>query len=181
MICRRSCVWCLPLSSLLCVRKPVFAESMRRVVRAVEASAQTAVPPLPLGGVVFSLGGIKKCPRIMEKLILDPGNPTAKPALDSLDPDGLDASGVRDIVRGMFICASMRHAVAVLEALRVNAEAGHFELVSAASWCSLKPRCNLFSLVVPSFFLFNVSHADDRCEAKIGSNVRAQAVGWIVS
>ena len=130
------------LISLLCSQQPAFAESMRRVVRAVEASAQTAIPPLPLGGVVFSLGGIKKCPRIIEKIILDPRNPTAKPALDSLEPNGLDASGILDIVRGMFICASMRHAVAVIEALRVSAETGHFELVSGFYWPNLISLCH---------------------------------------
>ncbi len=116
-----------------------FDDRMTQVQSAVDAqAASSSVDPLPLGGVVWSVGDVKKCPRIMEKLVFataDGDDQLSDKALATLDTDVLRAGTVLDTVRGMFICASMRHAVAVLQQLQTNAKFGHFKIVRCAGLC----------------------------------------------
>ena len=59
---------------------------------------------------------LKKAQRIVEKLSFDPEQrerALARPCR----AESLDASGMLDTVRGMFVCSSMEHALAVLRLL----------------------------------------------------------------
>jgi hypothetical protein len=101
---------------------PSFHAAMAGVV--VELNRQRRV--LPVGGVVYKPAAIKKAARIVEKLVLDPTQASARTARDA---DLLDARGVLDTVRGMFVCNTMAHAVELLSLLAERARAGAFEFV----------------------------------------------------
>ena len=88
---------------------PVFDALMTSVAN--EARRGDAALGISPGGVSWELGPLKKVQRVIEKLSLDP---TQRTALDTLDADALDASGVLDTVRGMMTCNSMAHALLVL-------------------------------------------------------------------
>ena len=64
--------------------------------------------------------------RIIEKLCLDPAQ---RKVFETLLAETLDAKGTLDTVRGMFVCATMGHAVAVLEGLVGLAERGAITLL----------------------------------------------------
>ncbi len=81
---------------------------------------------VPVGGVAYKPAALKRATRIVEKLSLDMEQAAARAARDIA---GLDASGVLDVVRGMFVCSSMQHALQLLTELAVRAKAGAFELV----------------------------------------------------
>ena len=67
------------------------------------------------GGVRWKPAPLKKLVRILEKLCF---LPQSRDALDSGQVSVLDAGGMLDIVRGMFLCSTMQHAGEVLNELR---------------------------------------------------------------
>ena len=90
-----------------------FNELMKEVAAAGNAGVDGQVPP---GGVSWQPAPLKKAQRIVEKLSFDPAQRErvlARPCR----AEALDASGMLDTVRGMFVCNSMEHALAVLRLL----------------------------------------------------------------
>ena len=90
-----------------------FNELMKEVAAAGNAGIDGQVPP---GGVSWQPAPLKKAQRIVEKLSFDPAQRErvlARPCR----AEALDASGMLDTVRGMFVCNSMEHALAVLRLL----------------------------------------------------------------
>jgi len=88
---------------------PRFDELMSGVEQ--EANLGDAELDVSPGGVEWGVGPLKRAGRVVEKLVLDPAG---REALDSADPTALDASGICDTVRGMFLCNTMAHAHLVL-------------------------------------------------------------------
>eukprot|EP00750_Incisomonas_marina_P006432 INCI14550.2.p1 GENE.INCI14550.2~~INCI14550.2.p1 ORF type:complete len:1278 (-),score=175.31 INCI14550.2:2597-6430(-) len=76
---------------------------------------------LPYGGVQWRVAPLKRVARVVEKLALDR---TQRRALETADPSRLDASNILDMARGMFTCATMGHALALLHALKLVADSG---------------------------------------------------------
>ena len=94
---------------------------------------------------------LKRTARIVEKLCLDPSQ---KEALETLEAESLDASGMLDTVRGMFECATMEHAVEVMRALVALADEGkialkrsknRFSRPSAGGWMDCRVKFKLGS------------------------------------
>ncbi len=123
---------------------PSFHVAMDAVVAGVNGARKVAV-----GGVVYKPAPLKKATRIVEKLLMDPVQQlllTAPPPPPPPPPEArcappavirrrdakagtLDASGLLDTVRGMFVCSTMAHAVELLKRLAAHARAGVFELL----------------------------------------------------
>jgi hypothetical protein len=100
---------------------PAFHAAMAVVVAEVNGARM-----VPVGGLVYKPAPLKEATRILEKLSLDPGQAQARVARDV---GALDASGILDAVRGMFVCSTMMHAVELLKRLAAHAKADAFELV----------------------------------------------------
>ena len=101
------------LTKLSVKAQPLFNGLMAAVGAAANAGVGGQVPP---GGVGWQPAPLKKAQRIVEKLSFDPEQRErvlARPCR----AESLDASGMLDTVRGMFVCSSMEHALAVLRLL----------------------------------------------------------------
>ena len=92
-----------------------FDEYMRKVRD--QAEQMGGLPP---GGIEWNLAPLKRMMRVVEKLCLA-ADERQRSALDKCDGTMLDASGMLDTVRGMFICGTMEHAAVLLELLGAEA------------------------------------------------------------
>ena len=104
------------LTTLSVKAQPLFNELMAAVGAAGNAGVDGQGGQVPPGGVAWQPAPLKKAQRIVEKLSFDPAQRErvlARPCR----AEALDASGMLDTVRGMFVCNSMEHALAVLRLL----------------------------------------------------------------
>ena len=104
------------LTALSVKAQPLFNELMAAVGAADNAGSDGQGGQVPPGGVSWQPAPLKKAQRIGEKLAFDPAQRErvlARPCR----AETLDASGMLDTVRGMFVCNSMEHALAVLRLL----------------------------------------------------------------
>jgi hypothetical protein len=113
------------LVALSACAKPRFDARMARLAAAVDAD-----PSVPVGGVVWRAAPLKRAGRMLEKLAL---HPSQRAALEQCSADALDASGVLDAVRGMFLCSTMRHATRVLEELLADSASAAVVAPAAAA------------------------------------------------
>ena len=104
------------LTALSVKAQPLFNELMAAAGAAGNAGADGQGGQVPPGGVAWQPAPLKKAQRIVEKLSFDPAQRERVLALP-YRTEALDASGMLDTVRGMFVCNSMEHALAVLRLL----------------------------------------------------------------